>query len=358
MIPVNKTFLPDKSEYLKYLDQIWESNWLTNNGPLLLQLEQKLKEKFNVPNLHYTSNGTIAIQIALKALGSIGEIITTPFSYVATTNAILWEGALPVFADLEEESFFPGAKNIENLITENTKAILLTHVYGLNGNTAEVIEIGKRYNIPVIFDSAHSYGVTLNNRALSSYGDCSTMSFHATKLFHTVEGGAIITANQEWADKIQLMRSFGHVKDEYFSLGVNGKNSEFHAAMGLCMLEKVPGLITERKVLFDCYQHSLKGEVQTINLSAYPGLDWNYSYFPVVFKTPEEMKKCYEAMFSNKIYPRRYFYPSLNRVPFFKGNPCPVSENLVERVLALPFYNGLEESQIEFISKIVLDNLE
>lgn len=353
MIHVNKTFLPPKEEYMKLIDCIWESNWLTNNGPLLLKLEGRLKSYFNCEFLNYTSNGTVAIQIALKSIGADKEIITTPYSYVATTNSILWEGAKPVFADLEENSFFPSTKNIENLISADTSAILVTHVYGLAGNTSEIESLGRKYGIPVIFDSAHSFGSKYQNKSLCTYGDIATLSFHATKLFHTVEGGAIVTNDSEIDNKVKLLRSFGHIKDEYFSLGINGKNSEFHAAMGLCMLGKVPELILQRKSIFECYISKLNSNCIIIDLKSHPNLEWNYSYFPVVFNTKEVTQNVTRALNENNIFPRRYFYPSLNKLPYFKSNDCPISESLAQRVLALPFYVGLSESEIEAICNII-----
>jgi len=247
MINVTQPYLPVYSEYEKYLKEIWQRNWLTNNGPCVQQLEKALKEFLGVKHLLFVNNGTIAIQIALKALAPAGEIITTPFSYVATTNSILWEGCRPVFADIKDSDFNIDPEKIIPLINERTTAILATHVYGNPCDTVAIEKIAEEHNLVVIYDAAHAFGTKYQAKALLSYGNVSTCSFHATKLFHTVEGGAIICNDDELADRMTLYRQFGHAGDDYFCIGINGKNSEVHAAMGLCILPSIDEIIADRK---------------------------------------------------------------------------------------------------------------
>lgn len=351
-INVTKTYLPPLEEYVHYLERIWASGWLTNNGELVLELEKKLAEYLGVSYVQYISNGTIAIQLALKALEVDGEVITTPFSYVATVNSILWERCTPVFVDIEDRTFGIDPDKIEAAITEHTRAILPVHVYGYPCDVHKIQKLAQKHNLKVIYDGAHAFGCELNGTSLLNYGDLSTLSFHATKLFHTVEGGAVIAHTPEMADRLWKLKSFGHRNDDYFLAGINGKNSEFHAAMGLCVLPKVNELIEKRRQVFEWYRQFLEG----LGLG-FPrpgdGLKYNYSYYPVLFKNEEQLLRAVAELKKNDIIPRRYFYPALNTLPFVKGQDCPVAENISHRVLCLPLYVGLEESQVENICKIV-----
>lgn len=354
-INVTKAFLPPLTEYVGYLEGIWERGWLTNNGPLVQQLEADLSAVLSGAMVQFMSNGTIALQVAIKALELTGEIITTPFSYVATTTAILWEGCEPVFVDIEERTFCIDASKIEAAITPKTSAILATHVYGYPCDVLAIEDIARRHQLKVIYDGAHAFGVMgPGGRSLLSYGDITTCSFHATKLFHTSEGGAIITRNEELAKKVWLYKSFGHVGDEYFSLGVNGKNSEFHAAMGLCNLPRVPGFIQARRQVAELYY---------VELAALPlrypiapaGIEYNYAYFPVIFETEAIMHRVKNALAAHDIHTRRYFFPSLNQLPYHTGSACPVSEDISLRVLCLPFYQQLEHDEVRRISSLILE---
>src|SRR5690606_27065948 len=240
MIPVTKPFLPKVEEYDKYLASIWERQWLTNNGPLVNEFELKLKEYLDVNHLLYVSNGTIALQIAIKALELSGEIITTPFSFVATTSSIVWEGCKPVFVDIDSETFNIDPRKIESAITPSTSAILATHVYGNPCDIDAIQKIADKYNLKVIYDAAHCFGTKYKGKSVFDYGDISTTSFHATKLFHSIEGGAVFTRCPELLKKMSFIRNFGHNgPSDFKELGLNGKNSEFHAAMGLCNLNYV-----------------------------------------------------------------------------------------------------------------------
>ena len=352
-INVTKAYLPSIAEYTTYLEGIWKRGWLTNNGPLVQRLEADLSRYLDDTQVQFTSNGTIALQVAIKALDLRGEIITTPFSYVATTTAILWENCTPVFVDIEDRTFCLDATKIEAAITPQTSAILATHVYGYPCDVLAIEDIARRHNLKVLYDGAHAFGVRVHGRSLLSYGDLSTCSFHATKLFHTVEGGAIIMNDKELARKIWLYKSFGHIGDEYFTIGVNGKNSEFHAAMGLCNLPRVPQFIEQRRALASLYRQELAGLPLQFPEPTEDSLEYNYAYFPVLFESESKLLQVKEALAMGGINTRRYFYPSLNQLPYHTGAPCPNSESASRRALCLPFYQELEEEQAQRIAGLI-----
>jgi dTDP-4-amino-4,6-dideoxygalactose transaminase len=352
-INVTKAYLPPLADYEAYLKGIWERGWLTNNGPLVQQLEAELSSSMDGAQVQFTGNGTIALQVAIKALGLTGEIITTPFSYVATTTAILWENCTPVFVDIEDRTFCIDAAKIEAAITPQTTGILATHVYGYPCDVLAIEEIAQRHGLKVIYDGAHAFGVRLHGRPLLSYGDLSTCSFHATKLFHTVEGGAIVVKNEELARQIWLYKSFGHIGDEYFTLGVNGKNSEFHAAMGLCNLPRVPSFIEQRRALAERYRAELQQLPLQFPVPTEASLEYNYAYFPILFDSEEKLLQVKNALAAQDINTRRYFFPSLNQLPYHTGASCPVSEDVSRRVLCLPFYQQLEPEQVVRISQLI-----
>jgi dTDP-4-amino-4,6-dideoxygalactose transaminase len=350
MINVTKTFLPPFEEYISILKRAWDKEWITNNGELVRELEQHLKSYLNIKELLYCTNGTIVLQIALKSLEIKKQVITTPFSYVATVNAILWEGCKPVFVDIDPDTFCIDADKIDAAITEDTEAILATHVYGLPCNIEKIEEVANKYNLKVIYDSAHAFGCLYKGQSLLNYGDISTCSFHATKLFHTVEGGCITTRNEKLARKILLYRSFGHIGDDYYSGGINAKNSEFHAAMGLAILPKVDTIIDERKGLIKIYDSLLPDWIERPSFDI-KDFKYNYAYMPVVFQNEEQMLRAKAKLEAKDIYTRRYFFPSLNKVPqtSILNSSCPISESISSRVLCLPLYVGLKQSEIELI---------
>jgi len=352
MINVTQPFLPPFESYEGYLKQIWEKKWLTNNGPLVQELEEKLKNYLGVKHLLYVNNGTIALQIALKALAVSGEVITTPFSYVATTNSILWEGCIPVFADVKPSDFNIDPEKIAALITDKTVAILATHVYGNPCDVDAIEKIAAQHGLKVIYDGAHAFGASYKGKQILSYGDITTCSFHATKVFHTVEGGAIITNDDALAAKMTLYRQFGHVGDEYFSIGINGKSSEFHAAMGLCLLPMMDEFIAKRKIIADLYNELLKG-LPLQWPEALPGTIYNYSYYPIIVDAEKRLLAIKALLQENEVNTRRYFYPSLNHLPQYTGEPCPVSESASARALALPMYYELRETDIRKICSII-----
>jgi dTDP-4-amino-4,6-dideoxygalactose transaminase len=358
MINVTKSYLPPIEDYIKQLEKIWASGWMTNNGVMVQELEAKLTEYLGVPYVHYVTNGTIAIQIALHALEIQGEVITTPFSYVATTNSILWEHSRPVFVDIDPQTFCINPKKIEAAITERTQAILAVHVYGYPSDVEAIAAIAKKHNLKVIYDAAHAFGCKLNGSSILNCGDLSTLSFHATKLFHTVEGGAIVAHTPQMADMLKKIKSFGHLGDEYYTLGINGRNSEFHAAMGLCVLPNVAGIVQRRRTVCEIYDAELN-ELGIILSSIPQSYEYNYAYYPVVFKNETQLLAVKEALNSNQISPRRYFYPSLNTLPFLQTRqPCPVSEDVSSRVLCLPLYDGLEKQDVLRISTLIKEVLK
>ena len=361
MIPVTKTTLPPLDEYIAHLKCIWQTGQLTNNGPLCRQLVDDITGLLGVSNLELVSNGTIALQLAIKALDLKGEIITTPYSYVATTNAILWEGCEPVFVDIEPKTFCIDPDLIEAAITERTSAILATHVYGYPCDVVRIQEIADKHKIKVIYDAAHAYGVRLAGESIMKQGDCSILSFHATKLFHTVEGGAVVCKDVEVAKRISLMKKFGHIgEDDYIDIGINAKMSELHAAMGLCILPEVHGIIASRQECYGWYDEQLKGG--SLQRPLFPvGLEYNYAYYPVIFSSHDVMMKVRQALLDNGIGPRRYFSPSLNTLPFLKPElkrACPVSEYISSRVLCLPLYVGLTKDQVTVICSIIKHSLQ
>lgn len=350
MIPVTKSFLPPIEEYTAYLDAVWKESRLTNFGPLTLDLEAKLKSFLGVQNIILTNNGTIPLQIALKLLGGEGEIITTPFSYVATAAAIVWENCVPVFVDIHPEYLTIDETKIEAAITSKTTAILATHVFGNPCNVEVISKIAEKHSLKVIYDAAHCFGVKYNGQSIFNYGDVSSCSFHATKLFHTGEGGAMFCKDNNLRHQLFYSHNFGHNGPlAFFGLGINGKISELQSAMGLAVLPYLPQIIIERKKVVEFYSDWIRSR-SLQKLVIRDNTEWNYSYFPIIFQSEEQLLRTQEAMNREEIFPRRYFYPSLNTIEYTKGKSMPLSESIAQRILCLPLYVGL---QIESLEKIV-----
>lgn len=352
-IYVTKTFLPPKEEYETYLDTIWRSGHITNTGPLAAEFESRTKKYLGVDNFLFVANGTLALQVALRALEiDDGEVITTPFSYVATTSAILWEHLTPVYVDIDAKTLNIDPTKIEAAITDKTKAILAVHVFG-NPCDVEAIEaIATKHDLRVIYDAAHAFGVTYKGKSLLDYGDISICSFHATKLFHTIEGGAIIAKDTAVHDKAELMRRFGHTGDEHYILGINAKASEFQAAMGLCNLNYIDGNILKRREATELYDQKLNGLFQRPVI--HPQVHYNYAYYPVLLQNESELERVVNRLKDINVFPRRYFYPSLNKLPYIpKTEDCPVSEDIATRILCLPLYADLAHQDITTISEVL-----
>ncbi|MCH7964147.1 MAG: DegT/DnrJ/EryC1/StrS family aminotransferase [Bacteroidetes bacterium] len=356
---VTKPFLPEVDTYKAYIDKIWASNQLTNNGPLVQKLEIKLKEILKVKHLYFVSNGTIALQMAIKALELTGEIITTPLSFVASTSSLVWQGCTPIFADINRNTLNMEPTLIEKKITKKTTGILTTHLFGIPNDIKALTKIGKKYNIKIIYDAAHSFGVTYLNKSLVSFGDISTLSFHATKLFHTGEGGALITNDDKLAKKIEYIREFGYLKtNEYkiHGLGINGKNSEFHAALGLSILPHLESIIEERKNITYIY-NELLSELN-ITKPIMPNFTlYNYHYYPIILNSEGTLLKIINSLEKKDIYPKRYFYPSLNNLNYIKQQKLEIANDVSRRMLCLPLYVGLSTSKVKQICQIIANNL-
>lgn len=354
MINVTKPFFPPIDEYKYYLDQIWKREWITNNGPLVNELELKLKEYLGIDHLLFLSNGTIALQIAIKALGLDGEVITTPFSYVATTSSLVWEGCTPIFVDIDSDTLNIDPNKIEAAISPNTKAILATHVYGNPCDIDAIDQIAKKHKLKVIYDAAHCFGTQYKGRSVFEYGDISTVSFHATKLFHTAEGGAVITKSPELLKSMALMRNFGHDGPEKFTgIGINAKNSEVHAALGLINLKHIGHILKRRNDLFLYYNNKLENlrvkQPKVLNQALS-----NNSYYPIVFESEELLLNAIDQLNKNWIYPRRYFYPCLNFLEYLDESKNPIAEEISKKILCLPMYHDLTYEEIDLIARLLL----
>ena len=357
MIPVTRPFLPPKAELDVHLDGIYARQWLTNDGPLVRKLEAALPNHLGCREMSFVSNGTIALQLAIRALEVHGEVITNPFSYVATTTSILWENCTPRFVDIEANGFNIDPTNIEAAITEHTSAILATHCFGLSCNIQEIGKIANRYNLVVIYDAAHCFGATYQGQSIFNFGDVSTCSFHATKLFHTVEGGGMFM-NDKTRKKVNLLRNFGHDGPEKFTgIGINGKNSEFHAAMGISVLPHMKGILDQRRKINTRYFEQLRDEEQLALVN--PQTEgWNWAYCPAVFQSEEVCLRVKENLEKHGVSPRRYFYPSLDMLHGKDGEHCINARQTARRILCLPSYHDLSMTEIDRICTIISNTLD
>lgn len=345
MIPVTKSYLPNKAKYQAYVDQIFASGWLTNNGALVQKLEQRLKEHLGVKHLILVANGSLALQVAYQALNLTGEVITTPFSFAATTNTLLWEGLTPVFADINPNTFNIDPKLIEAQITANTSAILPVHVFGNPCEVEAIQAIANKHQLKVIYDAAHAFGTEYKGESVLNYGDISTLSFHATKLFHTIEGGAVITNDDQLAKKIRLLINFGITGPTTIeSVGTNAKMNEFEAAMGLCVLDDIEHIKQRRAEIWQTYLQELPSSLSFQQWNQHS--QNNHAYAPVLFASEEKLLKAEAKLKENSVFPRRYFYPSLDTLGYLKTKQnCRNSRDIASRVLCLPIYPKLESKE-------------
>ena len=361
MIPLNKPYLPSFDKYQKYLTRMYDNVWLTNNGPLVQELTVKLKDYLGVKHLLLTCNGTMALQIAYQALNLTGNAVTTPYTFIATSNSLDWLGLQTKFSDVDDSNLNLCPNTVVNAIDEATSAIVPVHVYGNPCDVDAFDTIGKQHNLKIIYDAAHAFGIKKNNRSILTYGDASILSFHATKLFHTLEGGAVIFNDEEDFKRAERMINFGiHAQTGDISRpGTNGKMSEAHAAMGLAMLEDIDFVLARRRQHFELYQSLLSGVVSM------PLWDkesnQNYAYLPVIFETPEQCTKALNALEDNSIQARRYFSPSLNTLKHLNDGQtyeCPVSESFATRTLCLPLYTGMLRDNIETVCQVIINFIQ
>jgi dTDP-4-amino-4,6-dideoxygalactose transaminase len=353
MINVTKTFLPPLGEYVERLARVWDGGVITNHGPATAELECALRETLDAPHCLLVSNGTLAIQLAIKALGLAGEIITTPFSYVATTSSVVWEGCTPVFADVDAETLTIDPERVEAAVTPRTSAILATHVYGHPCDVDALADVAGRHGLRVIYDAAHCFGARYQGRSLTTFGDVSTLSFHATKLFHTVEGGAVVAGDADVAHRLSYMRNFGHDGPEAFQgVGINAKISELHSIMGLCVLPHIPEIVARRRGVTERYDAAIAGNACVRRPRVRAGYESNYAYYPVVYEDEAALLRARARMNAAEIFPRRYFYPSLSKLPYITGPGMPVAENLARRVLCLPLSASISEADADRVAEL------
>lgn len=354
MINVTKSYLGSKNKFKAYIDRIYNTGWLTNNGPLVTALEHRLKDYLGVRNIILTNNGTIALQIAYRALGINGSAITTPFSFVATTSSLQWEGIKPIFADIDPATWNLDPNQIERHIQQDTSAIVATHVFGNPCDVERIEQIARIHNLKVVYDGAHAFGVRHKGQSVYKWGDISTLSFHATKLFHTIEGGAIVTNDDELADRVRLLCNFGIVDtDQIEGIGINAKLNEFSAAMGMCVLDDIELILECRAEIGRRYEKRL-GDHFDLQLLQ-PESQCNYSYFPIALDDENQLLRCRSQLNENGVNPRRYFYPSLDTLEHLQPQtPQPRSRALSRRVMCLPIYPGLPRKVQEMVVQTLI----
>ncbi len=352
-INVTQPFLPPIEEYLAQVQRAYDNNWLTNRGELVLELEDKIQNYLGADVKPLVmNNGTIPLQIALKLLGNGGEIITTPFSYVATTSTIVWEGCIPVFVDIDPVYWTIDETKIEEAITDKTTCIMATHVFGNPCNVEEIERIAKKYNLYVIYDAAHCFGVKYKGKSIFDWGDISTCSFHATKVFHTGEGGATFVNNQDLYEKVYYSHNFGHNGPEAFhGVGINGKISELNAAMGLAMLPYMDEILEKRNEICDSYGSLFKQDHKITKLKLRAQTQWNGAYFPIVMNSEDDLLSLVQKLNTKDIFPRRYFFPSLNYLPYTIYEEKKNSESIAKRILCLPVFYNLPDDVFNSINE-------
>lgn len=356
--------MPSFEEYTKEIEELWDSHWLTNNGKKHQILEEDLEKYLDVSNVALFTNGHLALESIIDAFNLTGEVITTPFTFASTTHAIVRNGLKPVFCDVNPNNYTINTNKLENLITEKTSAIVPVHVYGNLCNVKEIDRIAKKYNLKVIYDAAHAFGVTSDGVGAGNFGDASMFSFHATKVFNTIEGGAVTFSDPDLKERLNNLKNFGITGPESVGfVGGNAKMNEFQAAMGICNLRHVDSEINKRKLVVERYQERLSGVPGIKLVSAQAGVKSNYAYFPVVFDgyrmTRDEVAATLEK---ENIYVRKYFYPLTNSFECYKGKfdirQTPVAQYISERVLTLPLYADLSLEDVDRICDIILNSLE
>ncbi|HIW32267.1 MAG TPA: DegT/DnrJ/EryC1/StrS family aminotransferase [Candidatus Paenibacillus intestinavium] len=357
---VTKSFLPPLNEYVQEIERIWSSHWLTNNGHIHNDFESKLSEYLNVEHIALLTNGHLALETALRNLDLEGEVITTPFTFVSTTHAIVNAGLTPVFCDIDINTYNIDVSKIESLITEKTTAILPVHVFGNPCDVEAIDVIAKKYGLKVIYDAAHAFGVEISGRSIASFGDISMFSLHATKIFHSIEGGVLATNNGNHKKLIELYKNFGISGPEDIELiGINAKMNEFQAAMGLINLRYIENHIEVRKKITNLYKRNLLGVPGLSFLGEMQNVKYNYSYLPVLVDPSlygRNRNELHEKLKEYNIFTRKYFYPLVNDATCYKGklnSVTPVARVVAENILTLPIYSTLELEDADRICNIL-----
>ncbi len=359
-IQVTRSSMPSFEEYIEEIKELWDSHWLTNMGVKHKQLEVELSRHLKTPNITLFTNGHLALECVIAAFNLTGEVITTPFTFASTTHAIVRNGLEPVFCDIDPDDYTIDTDKLESLITKRTSAIIPVHVYGNICNTNEIEKIAKKYNLKVIYDAAHAFGVTVDCVGVANFGDASMFSFHATKVFHTIEGGAVTYKEGSLSKKLDDLKNFGITGPESVDyVGGNAKMNEFQAAMGICNLRHVDEEITKRKTVVEKYVERLSG-VKGIKLcKSQTGVKSNYAYFPVVFDGYKMNRdEVFEKLKAESIFARKYFYPLTNSFACYQGRfdveKTPVAKHIADRVLTLPLYADLAINDVDRICDIIL----
>jgi dTDP-4-amino-4,6-dideoxygalactose transaminase len=362
-ITVTSPLLPPLNEFIPYLEDIWKRKWITNNGYYHQELERTLCEHLKVPYISLFTNGTLPLMVALQVLKITGEVITTPYSFVATTHALWWNGIKPVFVDVEEKTGNLDPNKIETAVTSMTTAIMPVHVYGTPCNTEEIEKIASKYSLKVIYDAAHAFGVEKNGESILTAGDVSTLSFHATKTYNTVEGGALVCHDEATKKQIDFLKNFGFASEtEVVMPGINGKMDEIRSAYGLLSLKYVNNAIEKRRTIASQYRQQLQNVSGITLMDDIPNVKSNYSYLPIFVNKDEygmSRDELYEKLKSHNIYGRRYFYPLISTFSPYKGlssaspENLPVATKMAARVICLPLYHNLEEDDIQKIIRLI-----
>lgn len=355
MIPISKVWYPNKEKFLSYIDKIYETGWVTNNGPLVQEFEKRLESYLGVKNLVCVANGSIALEMAYTLLDIKDEVITTPFTFVSTTSTMISKCLTPVYADIHSEYMTLDPDKIEDAITDKTSAVVPVHVFGNACQVDEIMEVATKNNLKVVFDGAHAFGVNYKGQSVFNYGDISTLSFGAVKLLNSIEGGALIIKDDKLYEEAKIMRQYGMttLDGKGSTPGINGKMNELEAAAGLCVLDEMEAVQKERKDSYLYYVEHLKDYVQMQKINE-DGTH-NYSYFAIILRSVDEMNEVQEALIANGIKPRRYFAPSLDTLPYVEQRkPMTISRSYTSRILALPLHSNAEVKTTE----VILDTLK
>lgn len=362
-ILVTRSSMPPIDEYIEEIKSIWDTHWLTNMGEYHKELERKLTDYLEVKNISLFTNGHLSLELALQAMNLTGEVITTPFTFASTTHAIVRNGLTPVFCDINKENYTIDVTKIESLITDKTSAILPVHVYGNLCDVYEIERIANKYGLKVIYDAAHAFGEKYKGKGIGTFGDASMFSFHATKVFNTIEGGAVTFSSKSLGKELYKLKNFGILSEEVVDgIGSNAKMNEFQAAMGICNLRHVNNEIAKRKKVVNRYIDNLKNIEGIKLLKENKDVQYNYAYFPVIFDekvfgfTRNEVS---DRLKKSNIYSRKYFYPLTNTFECFHGkydvNMTPIAQHIAKRVLTLPLYADLSLDDVDYICNIILN---